>query len=678
MTSRKRSGSGSKRQFKEKVVQIYETILKGEEIGGGNPQFWEDFFLLKPKLTILETEILKFTPEQLQSAKSNLSELFTQCVKILADNTSIRAAYGLQTLCGFLHGVFKRLGDQESSLQAIEFLSSFDNYAVNIQKLLDYCQCFLEGEYNDPIKGLCLKLVIILIIGTYNLSQNTLIEYIIMSSLFDCLIKLLSDVPTRQKHGYDVVLIITLLVNYRKYDATNPYVVKLSILDDELALNGYGQVITASLTEFCNQYNIEHMENQNSSWFSSLTNIVGSMFISEEGGYRNQQIRANNALILAFYEAVHLNRNFITTLAQTQTDTSSPPSPNNTLHNNVQGLSDLSNMPMNFDINSQPSNLLVSFFQYCSIVMQDTKTEPGANTVKLCFLILGCISEDQYANSLMHDVSLAFKVRLHRLPMRHRKVSNDKTMSSQSLVCTLLDLLVEFMLSHMMKKFPLELYVLCIGIIQRILCYQKKCRIRVHYVWKDLWTALISLLRFILQNENYLGKKMNIFDLSIKVVNILNFFITYGDNFLPTPGSYDELYYEIIRMHQVFDNVYSMALRYSMGEGDFKEDALKLNNALFNVQAIIKHFNPKIEQWLATNNLSTPTEEQILDIVKKNYDSLTLKLQDLLDHYETYTEKPYYTGFFTGMVKSILNDTRSNFSCALLNFANIANDYPTL
>ncbi|XP_050295406.1 armadillo-like helical domain-containing protein 3 isoform X2 [Anthonomus grandis grandis] len=642
MAARKRSGSGSKRQFKEKVVQIYETILKGEELGPNNSFSWDEFFLLKPKLTTLESEIMKLSLEQLQAAKPNIMEVFTQCIHVLANNTGIRAAYGMQTLCGVLHAIFKKLGESQGQgekdniILAIDFLSGSENYVHNIQKLLDFCQLFLEGDYTDSMKGLCLKLIIILIIANDNLSQNTLIEYIIMSPLFECLVKLLSDVPTRQKHGYDVVLIITLLVNYRKYDATNPYVVKLSILDDELALNGYGQVITASLTEFCNQYNIEHIENQNSSWFSSLTNMVGSMFISEEGGYRNQQIRANNSLLLAFYEAVHLNRNFITTLAQTQTDASSPPSPNNTLHNNIQGLTDLSNVP--FDINSQPSNLLVTFFQYCSIVMQDTKTDQGTNTVKLCFLILGCISEDQYANSLMHDVSLAFKVRLHRLPMRHRKLSNDKTTSSQSLVCTLLDLLVEFMLSHMMKKFPMELYMLCLGIIQRILCYQKKCRIRVNYVWKELWTGLISLLRFILQNENYLGKKMNIFKLCIKVVNILNFFITYGDNFLPTPGSYDELYYEIIRMHQVFDNVYSMALRYSMGEGDFKEDALKLNNALFNVRAIIKHFNPKIEQWLASNNLSTPTEEQILDIVKKNYDSLTLKLQDLLDHYERYIQ----------------------------------------
>lgn len=42
------------------------------------------------------------------------------------------------------------------------------------------------------------------------------------------------------------------------------------------------------------------------------------------------------------------------------------------------------------------------------------------------------------------------------------------------------------------------------------------------------------------------------------MVNLFNMFITYGDTFLPTSNSYDELYYEIVRMHQVFDNLYCM------------------------------------------------------------------------------------------------------------------------
>lgn len=212
------------------------------------------------------------------------------------------------------------------------------------------------------LKDLCLKLLLVFVTGTENVSQNTLLEYIMVTSLFESLMKLLCDTTTRQKHGHDVVLLITFLVNYRKHEAANPYIVKLSILDDELALNGYGQVITSSLTDFCRQFSAQHSEIHNASWLSSLTNMVGNMFISEEGGVRIQQIRANNALLLALYEAIHLNRNFITTLAQTQTDTSAPPSPSNTLNVNTP-TPDLRNVPV-IDITAQPSNLLVTFFQY--------------------------------------------------------------------------------------------------------------------------------------------------------------------------------------------------------------------------------------------------------------------------------------------------------------------------
>lgn len=68
--------------------------------------------------------------------------------------------------------------------------------------------------------------------------------------------------------------------------------------------------------------------------------------------------------------------------------------------------------------------------------MQDTKCEASQNTVKLCFVVLTCVAEDHYANSVMHDINLVFKIHLHRLPMRHRHIIAEKP--SQTLANTLL------------------------------------------------------------------------------------------------------------------------------------------------------------------------------------------------------------------------------------------------
>ena len=107
------------------------------------------------------------------------------------------------------------------------------------------------------------------------------------------------------------------------------------------------------------------------------------------------------------------------------------------------------------------------------------------------------------------------------------------------------------MMSHMMKKFPLELFTRGVSIVHRLLVYQKRNSVRLNYGWRELWTALIALAKFLVASETPLAKKMNIFHLAHSVTNIFNLFITYGDTFLSTPSSYDELYYEVLRMHQV-------------------------------------------------------------------------------------------------------------------------------
>lgn len=83
--------------------------------------------------------------------------------------------------------------------------------------------------------------------------------------------------------------------------------------------------------------------------------------------------------------------------------------------------------------------------------------------------------------------------------------------------------MIEFILGHMKKKMPFDQYTKCISIIHRIICYQKRNSVRLCYNWKDLWSSLITLLKFLMTYEHQLSQDMNIYDLGIqaKIFNTL-------------------------------------------------------------------------------------------------------------------------------------------------------------
>ncbi|KAG1662866.1 Armadillo-like helical domain-containing protein 3 [Nymphon striatum] len=605
--------TAAKKAFKEKIILSYDKFFKGENPSVGNPDFWNELFLLKANVSYIENEFDKLSGDQVLAIKENINLIFYHCVKALEDDRQIRVVNAIQTLCALVRGVYKKT-NKDYGFDIINVLVGFDS-AENVMQSTD------------------------------NVSQNTMLEYIMMNSLFETIVKLLVDSQSRIHHGSNAVLLLTILVNYRKYESANPYIVNLSILDNELALNGYGQVVSAALADFNRKYCSLRTEPTNSGFFSTITNMVGNMFVSDESGnIPKVNMRINDAILLALYEAIHLNRNFITTLTHSQTSASCPPSP-----------------------------VLAS-----TLTGDGTQNESSVNNTKLAFIILTCIAEDQYANSLMHDVNMVFRVKLHKMPMRHRKTAVTTVSSAEPLACAVLNLMVEFVISHMKKNFPIDLFVRCLGVIHRILCYQKRCRVRLNYEWKELWSSLINLLKFLLAHETHLVKKCNIFQVSDQIINILNLFITFGDTFLPKPTIYDALYYEIIRIHIVFDNLYSMALRYSTNDGEYKGTASKLTNSLVNIRAIINHFSPKIDKWSTENQQATLTESQVLEVVQSNYDTLTLKLHDNLDQYERYSEKPKEVQFFTQLIRSVVSDFRKNLCFTSLEQQSVLQEFSSI
>ncbi|XP_048958957.1 armadillo-like helical domain-containing protein 3 isoform X1 [Canis lupus baileyi] len=716
-----RKSSASKKPLKEKVVLMYDEIFMTEDPSKCSPRFWEELFLMKVNLEYLEGKLESLDGEELMKIKDNINCLFQHCIQALGEEHPIRVVNALQnsfsslqTLCALIRGVHQK-NKSTSGFDIINMLMGFDKAELCMKNLMESLDSLLCAEGSESLKSLCLKLLLCLVTVTDNISQNTILEYVMINSIFEAILQILSHPPSRREHGYDAVVLLALLVNYRKYElrvrleklkkssnaisdriiiksqcsdqivvwSVNPYIVKLSIVDDEATLNGMGLVIAQALSEYNRQYKDKEEEHQ-SGFFSALTNMVGSMFIAD--AHEKISVQTNEAILLALYEAVHLNRNFITVLAQSHPEmglvttpvSPAPTTPATPLGTTPPSSDVISSVELPLDADVQTSNLLITFLKYSSIVMQDTKDEHRLHSGKLCLIILTCIAEDQYANAFLHDDNMNFRVNLHRMPMRHRKKAADKNLPCRPLVCAVLDLMVEFIVTHMMKEFPMDLYVRCIQVVHKLLCYQKKCRVRLHYTWRELWSALINLLKFLMSNETVLLAKHNIFTLALMIVNLFNMFITYGDTFLPTPSSYDELYYEIIRMHQSFDNLYSMVLRLSTNAGQWKEAASKVTHALVNIRAIINHFNPKIESYAAVNHISQLSEEQVLEVVRANYDTLTLKLQDGLDQYERYSEQHKEAAFFKELVRSISTNVRRNLAFHTLSQEVLLKEFSTI
>lgn len=600
-----------------------------------------------------------------------------------------------------------------NSIETLEFLVGIDNADLKFQTIFYAIYNLLTSdEVSHLIKKISLKYLLSLVTQVENVNDNLFMEhFMVNNSLFEAIIQIVSDSTGRSLHGRDALLLLTILLQYKKYDAENPYIVKLSILDDEMALTGLAQVMSSSLAEYNRIYSNSRRDQEGeSSWWNNVGTLIGNMFIGDED--RRRLMLPNDSILLVLYECVHLNRNFISTLTHAATEFSNEltrsqssitseasrlssssvvdlSSANNATitsqdnvnnnNNNMRLLNPLSGVatqntsssdvdvltpvtPSQLQIDP-PSNLLVIFLQSCSAILQDTKMDNPSlyDTTKLFMLILVCISEDQYANSLLHDSNILYSVFLYQAKLRHRKVNVDKVPPSRQLACSVLDLMIEFMQSHLMKNFPYELYLKVIGIIQRLMCYQKKYRIRLDYNWQSLWICLINTLKFVVSVDSaLLAKGHNLFILYSKIVIIFNIFITFGDTFLPNPESYDYLYYDLMRMRQVFDNFLLLLNRYASST-EWKEYAIKLMSQMSNIKSIINHFTPKIDAWSTANHVASLTEQQVLDIVRSNYDSLTLKLEEDLDHYERYSETNEIQ-YFSNLNRHIVSDSRNDLS----------------
>jgi hypothetical protein len=469
--------------------------------------------------------------------------------------------------------------------------------------------------------------------------------------IFDALVTVFSF-PDLKPIEEPAVSIFVVLLRVVEESKQNRFKERLSELENNIGIIGIRNFLNEQFTKGIESFS-KHYFAENNSMLSLVTSKVFDLFGKDETTSHHPTKCANLNILLFLYTAVESNRNFAVIL------TSPPHTHDHIITDHEQPVS-----------NGQNSNVFSLFLSFSSFVFADFNSKQQEDQTKLCLLILWHIINEPYVQNAIQDMHLSTNISLYKSPMLHRSASFAPISATPITLSTaLLELLTDFNTTHLKHNFPFLHYHLSLSVTHRILIYHKKCKIRLRS-WRPLFNSLVSIINYLSQNLMKLPND-EAFHLLYRALLVVNFFITYGDTFLPDAAAYDFLYYEISRQNTVFIRLGNFFKDYE--EQPYEVDKTceyypKVSNQLINILSIIEHIRPKLE-ILAH---SYPTEEQVINIVQECFNDLTLKLYEGLENVELKDEKNFEK-FFESLTEDMPHSVNAFWS-EKIDYARIAEE----
>ncbi|KAL5111624.1 Armadillo-like helical domain-containing protein 3 [Taenia crassiceps] len=644
--------------LREKVVQVYEKLFAGQDITGGRAEFWDEFFLLRVNIKVLLSYFDKVPQEHITDLKPHLSRLYCECLQ-RALNTSHwqRIANALQTADCLLLGAFQSKNMTLSSEERLKLLIPTDRLVSAKAEYMKLCTASFVNDWPPLLQELVINSMTIRCVLLNHVNENPLFEWLMDESLFELLGTLISDSCLRCRFGFGACRLLGLLSHFQRKEMNNPFLMKISQVKDEILLNSISAVISFALSGSTRKYN-EYLHSS-SGIFPSISNMLGGRRV--EG--QRQDFSVHDGLLLCLHVIILRNPRFSSLFycSHTHTDTHQHSPMKFDGGSSYVKLMDTSDVDWTnenyapYQPTVDPRNLMADLIEYASVVMQGIRGDSeGLSTCSLCFKIMSHATMNLSVCRFLHEYNIHFTIQLHRAPLRHRKSSIvllDRS-SNNTMAAVLLDLLVEFFCTHLMKSFPFEIHGECLDICYHLLSHQKEHGLRLNYDWRQLWKALFDLIKYITKPDGPCICE-GTFTTLLKIVGIFNFFITFGDCFLTDPNTYDDLYYELIRMKDVVERLIQFVLQVfflwicircclkyvnqhcSQTKGTWESLAMDLRESVQNLKVIVRHFNDKISTYIAESRIPSLTEAQVFELIQSNYESLSLRVyKDLYKYNE--------------------------------------------
>jgi hypothetical protein len=229
---------------------------------------------------------------------------------------------------------------------------------------------------------------------------------------------------------------------------------------------------------------------------------------------------------------------------------------------------------------------------------------------------------------------------------RHRQPFLPLVKGDRILATSLLDAMVDAVNHNLRKRLDVSLYTLCVGIMLRVISYLSRSRTRLKYHWSELFRSLLSLIRFLTQYTTDLRDLPHVETLLDHVVNLVALSLSAGEAFLPTPAAYDDLFYKVVESGEVLTK--------------FKEN-YRLGNRHSNSIDTLINVSTHYKQLLVADPKRKPsnlTTQEVTDVIKQGYETLSIQAKEGLDTWERYREADERT-VLKKMARAAVGDARA-------------------
>ncbi|KAF3048092.1 hypothetical protein E8E12_010224 [Didymella heteroderae] len=587
--------------FQPKIISLYETLFKEDEEDVELTEgFWQEFFLHRPDAAGLKRMLSAISPDEMLHRQAHSQQLFSRAIQRVKQANAPSDEVALETLTVFLDAALTKKYTNPSSdiISVLAGLHDADAVMTDFIAMLD---TVIRTGRTLPLRRKAVRATLSITAAGFH---TALPSYFTHRDLFPSLMKYIQDTDDSAQ-VQPALYLLGLLANYNKFEFQNPYRLRLDDFVNDAIIRDMVTCFGTTCQEIRDAY-VAIQDDVPEAWsLGSTLRTIGLGVLAP--GSRPTTPTPNPeetkslfaalpgpevGVLLSIYDFVNANKVFCFNLAS---------------------------LPGPLKTTASPLSAYLSMTSY--LLQHAHRSTRSALYTYLCLFILQILVEDKELVKRLCSDENKLSVRL----CRQRQPFLPQVTGQRAPAAVIIDLMVDGINHNLRRRLDVDFYILSLGVLLRLLSYLSRAKTRITYHWSELWRTLLSFLRFLTQYESDIKSNYKSTKMIDVLVHVLAFALSNGENFLPDPASYDDLFYKLVETGDIlikFRDAFELG---SSGPMQILVNVSSHYHSLLADGKKGKHFSP----------------EEVSVVIKQGYETLSIDSSEGLDGWEKYREADF-------------------------------------